>query len=426
MLFSKILMHGSCKLFKITSNKSEYKRLRNTLAKKDKFGRLDEELVNDTLMGDALIKLAGQNEVYLLHDPSPIRKPHSTKTEHLGKVTDLNGKIINGYSTHNIIAIIPNEKKVHLLYHESYSNKEPHFLKAEHVKKIKEDKEFEGKEEAFSLYESSDWFNKKTITKGSLSKASKAIKNTHQNIKITHVLDREFDDDDYFSFIVDEKDSFVIRAKKSRTLSDEKDDSGKKIKLIESTFNNKGTLHIPKLILKKKCYQNISLEIEWKSYFEYHAVKITLKDREGKNIFKDPMLLITNKTVKSFEEAQLIYQIYLKRSRIECVFKFLKDGLGWEEIQLHNFQAIQNLLSIAFFVAAYLYEIEEQQTQDDFIVMLADLGEGNGAITRHYILQGIHAILCKIRVDRYLKEINATQEDIDKLVEIATMGTFVF
>jgi len=426
MLCSKILTHGSCKLFKITGNKNTYKRLRNTLAKKDKFGTLDEELVNDTLMGDALIKLAGQNEVYLLHDPSPIRKPHSTKTEHLGKVTDLDGKIINGYSSHNIIAIIPNQKKVHLLYHESYSNKEPEFLKAEYVKKIANDKEFKDKEAALSLYETNAWFNKKTITKASLSKSSYEIRQTHPNIKITHVLDREFDDDDYFSFIVEQQDSFVIRAKKSRALSNEKDVSGKKIKLIESEFKNKGTLHIPKLVLKKTCYQNVSLEIEWKSYFEYQAVKITLKDREGKNIFKDPMLLITNKSINSFEEAQLIYQIYLKRSRIECVFKFLKDGLGWEEIQLHNFQAIQNLLSIAFFVAAYLYEIEEQQTQDDFIVMLSELGEGNGRITRHYILQGIHAILCKIRVDRYLKEINATQEDIDRLVEIATMGTFVF
>ena len=226
MLCSKILAHGSCKLFKIAENKNEYKRLRNTLAKKDKFGMLDEELVNDTLMGDALIKLAGQNDVYLLHDPSPIRKPHSTKTEHLGKVTDLDGKVINGYSSHNIIAIIPNQKKVHLLYHESYSNKEPNFLKAEYVKKIEENKAFEEKESALSLYESSDWFNKKTVTKKALSKAGKEIKKANADIKITHVLDREFDDNDYFSFITEQEDSFVIRAKKSRSLSDEKDDSG--------------------------------------------------------------------------------------------------------------------------------------------------------------------------------------------------------
>jgi hypothetical protein len=400
--------------------------LRNTLSKRDEFGALDEQLINDTLMEDVLIKLSGQKEVYLLHDPSPIRKPYSSKTEHLGKVCDLKGKVINGYSTYNIIAINPNQKKVELLYHESYSNKAPHFLKAEHVKKIQKNKEFKEKESAYALYESDAWFNKKTISKEAIEKVSKDIKSVHHEIKITHVLDREFDDDDYFAWIDNAKDTFVIRAKKSRTISGEKDETGKKIKLITSQFNNKGVVNIQKVFLNKKCYQDVSLELEWKSYDKYQAIRVTLKDRKGNSIFTDPMLLITNKLVHSLEQAQLIYQIYLKRSRIECVFKFLKDSLGWEEIQLQNFKAIQNLLSIAFFVAAYMYEIEQQQTQDNFIIFLAQLGEGNGVISRHYILQGIHAILCKIRVDRYLKEINATQEDIDKLVEIATMGTLVF
>lgn len=395
--------------------------MRNTLSKQKEFGELDEQLINDTLMENVLIKLSGQKEVYLLHDPSPIRKPHSSKTEHLGKVTDLKGRVINGYSTHNIIAITPNEKKVDLLYHECYSNREPNFLKAECVKKIESGKEFEEKACAYSLYESNEWFNKKTISKEAIEKVSKEIKLTHQDIKIAHVLDREFDDDDYFKWIEDSQDTFVIRAKKSRTLSDEKEDKGKKLKLISSEFNNKGRIHFQKVFLKKKWYQDVSLEIEWKKYKQYQAIKITLKDREGNPIFKDPMLLITNKPVDSFEQAQIIYQIYLKRARIECVFKFLKDGLGWEEIQLHDFKAIQNLLSIAFFVAAYLYEIEQQQTHDDFILMLAELGEGNGAITKHYILQGIHAILCKIKVDRYLKKMNATDEDIGRLLEIASM-----
>ena len=47
--------------------------------------------------------------------------------------------------------------------------------------------------------------------------------------------------------------------------------------------------------------------------------------------------------IKTAEDANLVYQIYLKRSRIECVFKFLKEGMGWEEIQIQDFQSIQNL-----------------------------------------------------------------------------------
>jgi len=84
LLLSRILGAGSCKLYKITENKNEYKRLKRILSKENKLGSLDETLVNDTLMGEALRKLSSTNEIYLLHDPSDIRKPHSKKTEHLG------------------------------------------------------------------------------------------------------------------------------------------------------------------------------------------------------------------------------------------------------------------------------------------------------------------------------------------------------
>ena len=97
LLLSKILGFGSCKLFKITENKNEYKRLIRTLSKENKLGHLDESLINDTLMGEALRKLSSTNEIYFLHDPSDIRKPHAKKTENLGKVLDLNHRVINGY-----------------------------------------------------------------------------------------------------------------------------------------------------------------------------------------------------------------------------------------------------------------------------------------------------------------------------------------
>ncbi len=40
------------------------------------------------------------------------------------------------------------------------------------------------------------------------------------------------------------------------------------------------------------------------------------------------MLLITNELVNDFDSAFEIYKAYLRRSKIENVFKFLKDQLG--------------------------------------------------------------------------------------------------
>ncbi|HFU76345.1 MAG TPA: hypothetical protein ENK66_08885 [Arcobacter sp.] len=86
---------------------------------------------------------------------------------------------------------------------------------------------------------------------------------------------------------------------------------------------------IEKLRLKGKLYPQATSVIEWDKIIieekSYQVVRITLKDREGKDIFKKPMLLITNIKVNSYIKAKEIYHIYLLRPKIEAVFKFLSD-----------------------------------------------------------------------------------------------------
>ena len=105
-----MLEHGSCKLYTLSANKNEYKKVYRTISGDNKMSVLDDELINDTLIAEAIQSLSNEANLYLIHDPSDIRKPHSTKAEKLGKVRDLKNNIINGYSTHNIIAITPNSK----------------------------------------------------------------------------------------------------------------------------------------------------------------------------------------------------------------------------------------------------------------------------------------------------------------------------
>ena len=50
-----------------------------------------------------------------------------------------------------------------------------------------------------------------------------------------------------------------------------------------------------------------------------------------------PMILITYREVNTTHDAWLVYEIYLKRSKIEGVFKFAKEALGWEEIRVRDF-----------------------------------------------------------------------------------------
>jgi hypothetical protein len=373
------------------------------------------EKINESLVERFIKNNTDMSEAYLIHDPSDIRKPYSKKIENLGKVRDLSGNIINGYSSHNIVGIAGNNKSVHLLSHISYSNKDDKFLKREFVKKLEENKEFEGKKEARVLYEANDYFNKKIISNKEIQDISVRLKSLKPNLKITHILDREFDDDEYLKTIDSSiNDSFIVRSKKTRS-DDLVDENKKSTKLIDAKFEQTKIIEIQKIRFKDKVYQDTKLEISWKKYRTYNVVKITIRDRNNVETFKNPMLLLTNKIVDTDEDAYQIYLGYLKRSRIEYVFKFLKEGLGWEEIQTRNFQGIQNLLSICFYVSSYLYEIGKEAAHDDYAILLAEIGGGKGKVTRHYILEGVKLILGKIRVEEVFKRHGITpkiQENI--------------
>jgi hypothetical protein len=275
-----------------------------TLSGENTKSTISVDKTNETLLEQVSIKLNQEDEVTLIHDPSDIRKPHSKEAEDIGKVRDLKGNIINGYSTHNIIALPSNAKKVMLLSNKTYSNKSDNFLSQDIIKKLLSGKDFDGQDKANKLYQSGKYFNKKTLSKDEITRCSTKLKEFNLSLKITHVLDREFDDNDYISLISkDLNDDFVIRSKKSRTL-DLKGDDGKKIRLINYEFNDKGQIAFQKIRFKKRVVQDGKFMISWTAYNEIVAVKITVLDRDGNNVFNDSMLLLTNKVVNNIDDAQ--------------------------------------------------------------------------------------------------------------------------
>ena len=416
-MLSRLLEHGCTKLFKISATTNEFKKLRRTITGENKNSDFTPELINESLMTKVIEKISGQNEVFLIHDPCDIRKPYSEQLEDLGYVRDLNGKIITGYSSYNIVAITPTSKSINLLSHCSYSNQSSNFLKVDDIEKLNKNIAFDGDDIAKKLYDSGDFFNKKTLTRTEISRISHELKSSNENLNIIHILDREFDANDNFKLIKTELgDDFVIRSKLSRIIN-EKDDAGKSIKLINSTFSHKSERKAAKIKFKNKTYQDATLVIEWTDFNDNQAVKITVLDRTNKEIFKNAMLLITSKKITSADDAYEIYLIYLKRSKIEYVFKFLKDGLGWEDMQIKDFKGIQNLLSMCFYISSYLYEIGKESAFDDYAILLAEIGGGKGVVSRHYILEGIKCVLAKYRVERVYKERNIPKKSQEALAQ---------
>ena len=69
-----------------------------------------------------------------------------------------------------------------------------------------------------------------------IKKVGKALESKNPEAVITHILDREFDDNGYLTLIDDDlKQYFITRSKKSRTI-EATDDDGKKNKTAQSCF----------------------------------------------------------------------------------------------------------------------------------------------------------------------------------------------
>ena len=137
---------------------------------------------------------------------------------------------------------------------------------------------------------------------------------------------------------------------------DESDQKIKFTKLRNAKFDNELIKHYDKWEHKGRVYQNVKAIIAYMPYIlqghTFHVLRLTLLDRNGQPVFKDPMLIITNKELNTNDLALSAVKTYFLRSKIEGVFKFLKEQLGWEDFHRQDFLAIQNIIVLCFFVGA--------------------------------------------------------------------------
>lgn len=425
-------------LWTFAKDANEYERMHNLFSGRLK-SVLNDEKISSALREKTASSLGGEELVFALHDPCDIRKPYSKKLDNIGRVRDLQGNMINGYSTLGTVCLSADGQKLHLSDISVFSNgdKEHYVLQTELdavVKKQAKDKKKRGvadltkrEKEIVELLENEEYVNLRRVVHSQLKRVSKELKNRNENLRICHVLDRQMDGVPYFSFIDEElEDFFVIRLKISRNSNEFiVNEEGKEvaIKLKDVSLPHKQVDVIAKIRLNKKVYQDVTRIIEWGvlklEEKVYSVVRISLQNRKGKEIFLQPMLLITNLPVKKAKDAVETYFIYLRRAKIEGVFKFIKNALGWEEFQVQDWESIKNIIALAFFIGGYFYEIEPELANNPVISWLCQLGGGKGKITRHYFLEGLKNLLIHQQVERFREKARLRTDEWSDIMEFA-------
>ncbi len=298
------------------------------------------------------------------------------------------------------------------------------------LQKSKKEEERQRAEQIEQYIEEDSYLNLSRVTQAQLQRVSEAFKAENPQIRLCHVMDRQFDNENGVFVFIDEEleDEFVVRLKLSRnskqTIYDEKKEKEVAVKLKVADFADKHRLIIPKFRRKGKVYQNVTCQIETDSLTltdkSYTVVRVTLFDRKGKPIYKNPMLVLSNIAVKSAEEGIGIYRIYLLRAKVEQVFKFFKDVLGWEEFQIRDYEAIKNLLALSFFIGSYFYEIESELVNNQTVALIAQLGGGKGKVTRHYFFKGLERMLILASVTHFQETHGIDDETWQEMLEFAT------
>lgn len=300
---------------------------------------IDVKKLNSSLLINSVDYFRDKDYFIVLHDPSEIRKQYSSKSPDLCKVRAFDGKLINGYKTHNSVVINYEGKDLRLLQSTPFSSNTSNYITQEELSDYQNNKIEETKrnKEIKDLFSTGEWHNLKTITKEHVNNISTAIRNENPEAVIVDVYDRGFDDADLFEFETKIGNLFVVRSKLNRNSNElhiTKDNRELRVKLKHQTFFKSKEKQYEKIHFRNKLHHNCKGIFEW-NYLEikgktYSVVRVSIYQKNGRRLFKDPMLLITNMDTSSDKIAEIVFDIYMKRSKIEGVFKFCKDILGWE------------------------------------------------------------------------------------------------
>ena len=418
------------------NTRNDYESFKGLLSGKQ-VNTLDRTTLLHCVAEKTKLDLGSAQRVYLLHDPCDIRKPHSSDLEDLGRVLSLEKTVINGYSSFNSVAITPDNQEVHLLDSFVYSNAQQNYVSQSDVALIEKEggktQELTSKKGKLISLEKQELVSKGTYQNGSkvaktqISKTSTLLKKEDRTI--CHVLDREFDDSTLFSHIESLGDEFVTRLKLNR-LSNEnqvvytpKGRVSKRIKqkkILDKNFAQEANFLIDKLDIKGKVHRQVNGLVEWETLIigdkTYTVLRISLSSK-GKPLFKHPMLLLTNRKIKNAEQACQVYKTYILRFKIEVVFRFLKQNMGWETFQVRDFNAIANLLALAFFLVGYFKELEEELRNHPLTNFLCKLALSKGKTTLFFILKGLEKLAHHQEIVEWMEKENITQQQIDEFMK---------
>lgn len=297
---------GSCLISEISRGLNENIKLQNTIERLcDNLADLSEEetkIIKDNYYNE--VKDLFPDEPIAIFDDSDIAKRYGKKFEDLDDVIDassINKEIVKGYHVCEAVILGKNEKQPISLYSEIYSCKSKNFI--------------------------------------SMNKYTNESIETVRNIlkrKCNMIFDRGYDDNKIIDLVDKNNDYFVIRMDDNRTFLFK----GKKKKCYDVAVRRKGKIKMTLWFDDNEEYEvyishtRVTLPYNKKDY-ELVIVYGLSEDR--------PLILLTNRSIKSKEDVIKIVRMYFYRWRVEEYFRAKKQEYEFENLRVRTLKSMNAL-----------------------------------------------------------------------------------
>src|SRR6266700_4584658 len=316
---------------------------------------LDPESVTGVLRAQGAAALHAEPELTLVLDGMELRRPEASAQAHLMRVKALDGHLVNGYRSFNVLGLGAGNARG-LLYHQLFSSNAPGF---------RSENQIIADAIAATEAELHDFAGPKTW-----------------------VVDCGFDNDDVWWQIWNYSGSHLVCRLYhfERIVLWQSPAGAWAERYLDATFKHLQPLAVVETELEVRKHgqprpkrQTVTAHLSSVPLRVYapadHSrsqpvwlVRVDLDD-----CVNDPWYLLTNWPVTDAASAQRIFRFYRRRWAVEDLFKFIKTCLGIEDVQLLDYDAIRTLVAFAWVAAGFLLHLGLTLDQAE-VRLLAYLG----------------------------------------------------
>lgn len=327
---------------------------------------LDADHLLGQLRARGVEQLREERAIWIVLDGSDLRKPYATQMEGVQRVKRLaGGGTVPGYRTLNAIGIGPQRRG--LLDHHLFSSS------------------------------AADFVSESREVQDALTEIDTAV--APLNAEITYLLDAGFDDVAVWATIWGQRRHLVVRvAHRDRLIQPvigapvchlaERAVPLQPLARVESEMvvRKQGqpraklqpvavTVASASLVLRYQEGARTRGDGAWREQ------ALWLVEARMHGVTEEPWWLVTDRPVTTADQATEVFRMYRQRWAIEDSFKVGKQCLGWEEVQVLEFEAVRLLVALGWVAAGFLYELGVTLEGAE-VRLLQRLGGGEGRVNR--------------------------------------------